>query len=204
MSSSGPFVSGIVLAAGQSTRFPGPPPKQLLPFGGEPLVHRICRRVLASRCREVILVVGHEAEAVRRAAQDLDLRVVENPRFRTGQSSSVKVGLRAVSPQASAALFIPVDQPFVGVPLLNRLIRAYEATGGPIVAPIFEGRRGAPVLFDRSLFAELLAVTGDEGGRQVLGRHPDELVTVAVKSNRPLLDIDTPEDYLVLVRGNRS
>lgn len=193
-----PFVSGVVLAAGRSQRFGGAA-KQLLELGGEPLVHRAVRQALASRLSEVLVVVGHQGRAVARAVADLEARVVENPAFAQGQSSSVRVGLTAVSPDARAALFLPCDQPFLSAPVLDRLLDAYAATGGPIVLPVHGGRRGAPVLFDRSLFAELAQVEGDRGGRQLLAAHPSGVVTVPLESELPLLDVDAPGELERLV-----
>lgn len=178
-------------------------PKQLLPFEGEPLVRRVARRALASRLAEVIVVVGHMAEAVRQALKGLDVRVVENPAYRQGQSTSVIAGLKALAPQADAALFLMADQPFLDTPLIDRILATYEKTGGPIIVPVFEGRRGSPVLFDRSFFDELRQITGDEGGRQVLRRHPQAVVDVPLDSERPLWDIDTPEAYQRLCTQGR-
>lgn len=176
-------------------------PKQLLPFDGEPLVRRVARQALASRLAEVIVVVGHAAGAVREALAGLDVRLVDNPAYAQGQSTSVIAGVEAIRPQADAALFLMADQPFLDATLIDRLIAAYEDTGAPIVVPVFEGRRGSPALFDRSLFAELRQITGDEGGRQLLQRHRDAVVFVPLESERPLIDIDTPEAYRRLV-GN--
>lgn len=193
-----PFVSGVVLAAGRSQRFGGAA-KQLLELDGEPLVRRAVRQALASRLSEVLVVVGHQGRAVARAVADLEARVVENPAFARGQSSSVRIGLTAVSPGARAALFLPCDQPFLTAPVLDRLLDAYAATCGPIVLPSHGGRRGAPVLFDRSLFAELSQIEGDRGGRQLLAAHPEGVVTVPLESELPLLDVDQPGDLERLV-----
>jgi molybdenum cofactor cytidylyltransferase len=187
------WISGVLLAAGESTRMGRP--KQLLPFEGEPLVRRVARQALASRLAELIVVVGHAADAVRQALTDLNVRIVENPRYPLGQSTSVIRGLEAVDPRADAALFLVADQPFLDAALIDRLIAAYEKTGGPIVLPVFQGRRGSPVLFDRSLFDELRQITGDEGGRQLLQRYPERIVCVELESDRPLFDVDTPEAY---------
>ncbi len=189
------WVSGVLLAAGESTRMDAGQVKQLLPFAGQPLVRRLAGAALASRLSELIVVVGFAADRVRRAVAGLDVRVVENPDYRDGQSTSVKVGLAAVDPAADAAMFLPVDQPFLSSELIDRLITAYGATGGPIVLPAYGDRRGAPVLFDRSLFPELARISGDEGGRQLVRRYPDRVVTVLLESPDPLLDIDTTEEY---------
>ncbi len=188
----------MVLAAGPSERFGAEVPKQVQLFEGEPLVRRAARRALSSRLAEVIVVVGYRSELVREALHELPVKAVENPDFANGQSSSVRVGLGELAPNASAGMFLPVDQPFLTSEVIDQLIRAWEETGGPIVVPVHENRRGAPVVIDRALFGELDAIRGDEGGRQLFARHPDEIVEVPLASPRPLLDIDTPEDLEAL------
>jgi molybdenum cofactor cytidylyltransferase len=193
-------VTGIVLAAGPSRRFRGNLPKQLVGFAGEPLVRRVVRQALASRLRQILVVVGHRSETLAAVLAGLAVGLVENPRYEEGQSSSVKASLERVEPEAEAALFIPCDQPFLTTELLDRLIIRFEETGGPIVAPVHEGQRGSPVLIARSLFSELESIRGDAGGRQIFFRHPDEIVEVPVEDPLLLRDIDTVEDYEELLR----
>jgi len=187
-----PSISGVLLAAGSSRRFGGDLPKQLQNFEGEPLVRRAARQALASSLGEVIVVVGAAAEAVRSALEDLPVSIVENTAYEAGQSTSVQAGLEAVATTADAVLFLPCDQPFLDAETLNWVIWAYEKTGGGIVVPAFEGKRGAPTLFDRRYFPELLSLSGDVGGRVLLERYADRVLTVALESELPLLDADTP------------
>ncbi len=187
-------MAGVLLAAGPSSRLGGRLPKQLLPFEGEPLVRRMARRALASGLAELVVVVGHRGAEVEGALAGLAVRIVQNPDYRDGQSTSVKAGLAAVAPDAEAALFIPVDQPHLTAEVIDRILAAYRATGAPVVVPAFQGRRGAPVLWDRGCFPSLAAITGDQGARQILGRFADRIATVELADERPLLDLDTPED----------
>ncbi|MCP4658364.1 MAG: nucleotidyltransferase family protein [bacterium] len=193
------FVSGVILAAGRSARLGGDRPKQLLVVDGEVLVRRVALAALGSRLAEVLVVVGHEAPAVLRALAGLNLLVVENPEYARGQSSSVAVGLGNVHSRARAAMFIPADQPFLSTRLIDRLIAAYGAAGRRIAVPACAGRRGAPVLFDRSLFHELAALRGDTGGRAVLPGHTDSIVEVPVDDPLEITDVDTEDDYRRMV-----
>ena len=84
--------------------------------------------------------------------------------------------------------------------MIDQIIGLYEESGGPIVVPAFAGRRGSPVLFDRSLFAELETISGDTGGRQLFPGHVDEIVELPLENPKPLLDIDTPEAYQRLLQ----
>ncbi len=187
-------VSGVVLAAGPSERFRSEIPKQVQLFEGEALVGRISRRALVCRLAEVLVVVGYRADLVREALQGLDVQVVENPVFAEGQSTSVKAGLAAIDPASAAAMFLPCDQPFVTTELIDQLIDAWAESGSGIVVPVHQGRRGSPVVIDRSLFGELAQISGDQGGRQLFARHEAEIVELPLPTAEPLLDIDTLED----------
>lgn len=187
-------VSGVVLAAGPSSRFGDRPPKQLIPIDGEPLVRRLVRRAVQSMLFEIIVVVGKAADEVERSLQGLDVRTVRNPHFAEGQSSSVRVGLAAVDPAADAAMFIPADQPELTVGVIDSILDSYCRTGGRIVVPTHRGQRAAPVLFDRALFGELAEIEGDVGGRQLFALHGSEIVELPLASGEPLRDLDTPDD----------
>lgn len=187
-------VSGVLLAAGASSRFAGPRPKQLALFEDEPLVRRAARTALASRLRELIVVVGFAPAMVREALTGLSLRVVENPDFRAGQTGSLATGLAAIDPAARAALVLPCDQPLLTADDLDRMIAAYESSAPPIVLPRAPRRRGAPALFDHTLFGDLARLEGDSGGRQLFERFADRIVEVELSDPRVLEDVDTPAD----------
>ena len=161
-------------------------------------MRRVVRRAVSSRLAEVIVVVGRAASAVRKALQDLEVQMVENPRYRDGQSSSVKAGLAAVDREATAAMFMPIDQPRLSTAVIDDLIEVYGRTAAPIVVPTFRGRRGAPVVIDRCLFGELDAIEGDVGGRQIFAAHEETLVELELESDDSLLDADTPADLEAL------
>ena len=187
-------VSGIVLAAGASRRMDAGPPKQLRELSGEPLVRRVVKAALASRLGEVVVVLGHAAKEVAGALAGLEVPTVDNPDHRRGQSTSVRAGLAAIDPGAGAALFMPADQPLLSCRLIDRLIGTYRRDGGPIVVPTWEGRRGSPTLFDRSLFFELERLTGDTGGRSLLPRYRASIIEVPVDDPEELADVDTESD----------
>ena len=188
---------GVVLAAGGSRRFAGPLPKQLVEINGEPAVRRTVRAALASRLERVVVVTGRRAAAVRRAVDDLPVAVVDNPLWREGQSVSVKAGLAAAPAGAAAVVFIPCDQPFLTAGLIDALLAAHAAGGGAIFVPAWRGRRGSPVLIDRSLFGELAAITGDAGARQLFDHHP--VVELALDDEAPLLDFDSESELRALM-----
>jgi molybdenum cofactor cytidylyltransferase len=192
------MIAGIVLAAGRSSRLGRP--KQLLPVLGEPLLRHTIHRVLASSLDYVVLVVGHEADPIRDAVAGLPLDVVFNPDAGRGQSTSVRAGLAALSPDVDAAVFILGDQPAIDPNVIDALITAWRESGAPILVPLYDDGMGNPVLFDRSVFAELDALQGDTGARPVVQAYhaSGELLLVPVAGTSPA-DVDTQDDYAALI-----
>ena len=194
--------AAVVLAAGEGRRMGQP--KQLLELDGEPLVVRAARLALESGATQVLVVLGAAAGAVwpvldglaREAGERLVL--VNNPAWAQGQSTSLRAAMQALSPNCQAVLFLPVDQPLLPVALLRRLWRLWRE-GGDRVAPAVNGEvRGAPAVFDRRFWPQLMAVEGDRGARELL-RAPG-VVSVPVPAHW-LQDVDTPEQWRELQAG---
>lgn len=187
-----PAVAAILLAAGRSSRMGGPN-KLLESFDGKPLVRRAAEAALASRADPVIVVTGHMGDAVAAALAGLDVVRVENPDFAAGLSTSLAAGLAAVPAAADAAIVLLADMPAVDAGAIDRLISAYDpARGALIVRAASGGRRGNPVLWSRRFFAELAAITGDQGGRALFEAVPEAVVDVEIGPAAGL-DVDTPE-----------
>ena len=187
----------IILAAGRSSRMGRA--KQLVVVDGESMVRSAVKVALATEAAQVVLVTGaYEQEVVAQVEDFVGLsfgilHIVHNPAWAAGQAGSMQVGLRALSDDCGAAIFFPVDQPYMPPQLLTQLAAAWQA-GAKIVAPAVEGKlRGAPALFDRTLWPELFEVTGDVGGRDVLRAYAREVQTVDAPAAW-LRDLDTPED----------
>jgi molybdenum cofactor cytidylyltransferase len=159
------------------------------------MVRRTVAAVCAAGPAEVIVVVGAEGKAVSAALEGLPVRIVMNERWADGMSTSLHTGLHAVQPETEAALVVLADQPGLTPSLIEALVGRYSQTRARIVVPCYQDKRGNPVLFDRALFDELLAVQGDKGGRYIISQHEPEVERVAVTSVRMLTDVDTPEDY---------
>ena len=191
-------VAIILLAAGGSTRMAEAGEiKQLLPWGSGTLLTCAADVALQSEADSVVVVVGCQAEQVEAALEERELTVVHNPEWAAGQSGSVRVGIDALGPGITAAIFLLVDQPGVGRELLNAVVRTYRESGAAIVAPRAAGRCANPVLFDRALWPELRRVSGDRGGRSLLGRHADKIVCVDWDDDI-LAEVNTSDDYVVL------
>ncbi len=186
-------VAAVVLAAGRSTRMGGPN-KLVQEIAGQPLVRIAAEAALGSHARPVIVVTGHDRESVAKAVEGLDVRLVHNPDFAKGLSTSLKAGLAAVPEEVDAAVVCLADMPQVSSGLIDRLIAAFDPEkGAPIVAPVIDGQRGNPVLWSRRFFAELMTLDGDVGARHVLMRYPEAVAEVACEGEAALLDVDTPD-----------
>ncbi len=184
-------VAGIILAAGAAARMGQP--KLLLPWQGESLIRHIARTALQGGLAPVVVVTGSGAEEIRAVLVGMDVHLVHNPAWQTGQSTSVRAGVLALPAQVDAALFLLGDQPYVSPELIQALVQKYRETRPPILAPFVGERRANPVLFDRSLFGALCALEGDSGGRSLFKDHPP--TPMPWPDERLLLDIDTPGDY---------
>jgi molybdenum cofactor cytidylyltransferase len=176
--------------------------KQLLPIDGQPMVRRVTAAVCAAGLAQVVVVTGAQADAVERALSGLPVDIVVNKAWAEGLSTSLRAGLLALNPESKAAIIVLADQPALTPDLIRVLVDRYRASGAPIVAPAFRGQRGNPVLFDRAFFPKLLAVEGDQGGRELLDRHREQIEWVEVKDPAILADVDTRQDYERMRAGN--
>jgi molybdenum cofactor cytidylyltransferase len=192
-------VAGLLLAAGMSARLGQP--KQLLRYRGRTLLRQAAETGLAAGLDPLVVVIGAEAEAMRRELVGLPVVVVENPRYAEGQSTSLRAGLAALPNDVAAVVTLLVDMPGVDAPLVRALVAAWQARGAPIVRPAYEGKPGNPVLFAARLLPELARAEGDEGGRAVLRAHAAEVQLLPVANAGVLQDIDTWEAYGTLVAG---
>lgn len=195
-------VAGIILAAGAGSRMGRT--KQLLPFRGQTILESVIDSALASSLHRVIVVLGHEAEVLSARIAHRNLTIVHNAEYARGQSSSLKAGLQALTAASDAALFLLGDQPLITPATIDQLLAAYATTPSPIVLPVFEGRRGNPVLFDRETFATMATIDEDCGARSLFSQYAERLLKVPVADPSIHFDIDTEDDYRRLLQDFSS
>lgn len=197
-------VSAVLLAAGAGSRFGGE--KLLAPFGVRTLIEAALENLSGAPVDETVAVLAPDADALREVCEAHGLRTVENPDRDMGQSTSVLTGLRALSPEARAAVVLLADQPFVGAAAVGRLVAAFEE-GAEVAVATYDGRRRNPVLFSRGVWPLLEGeLSGDEGARGVLRRHTGLVVEVSCDGVGDPEDVDTRDDLerLEKVRGSRE
>lgn len=203
--SGGAFLSGVILAAGASTRLGQP--KQLLALGDRPLIQHVIDHVAASCVSEIVLVLGHaaaEIEAVIRVPSSRPVRIVVNSEYAEGQSTSLRCGLRSTDARAAGAAILLGDQPGVADELIDRVAMAFLTADARLARPVFRdaGRRvvpGHPVFLARRIWAEVDHLRGDQGARGIIAAHPEWLLEVPVDGEPPG-DVDTWDDYRRLSR----
>ena len=207
--------AAIILAAGSSSRMGGGRHKLLLPLDDRPVLAHVIDASLESQARPIIVVLGHQSEQVRLHIKQNTkydcITLVENTQYLQGMSSSLRAGIQILltdgykneqlSYQVDSALILLGDQPLITPKIIDALITAYRSTGKPIVAPLYKGKRGSPVLFDKSLFTELIEVIGDEGGRTVLERYRHEVELIEIEDSLANYDVDTWEAYEQVVEA---
>jgi molybdenum cofactor cytidylyltransferase len=168
--------------------------KLLAEIGGRPLVRIAAEEALASRAKPVIVVTGHQRERVEGALAGLPVRLVHNPDFAQGLGTSLRAGITVVPAEADGAIVCLGDMPQVDAALIDRLISAFDPEKGALaVVPTIDGRRGNPVLWSRRFFPDLMAIEGDVGARNLIGRYGEAVVEVPLAGKAALIDVDTPE-----------
>lgn len=197
MAEGGDEITALVLAAGGSQRLGRP--KQLEDWGGRPLLEHVVRMVETWPVDSITVVLGAAAEEILDGVDFGSATLVINPEWDEGISSSLRVGLDALSrkPRATAALVVLGDQPAVPEGVVRRLLEEYRSGSTPAVVPRYRYTRGNPVVFDRSLWGRLMSLSGDQGARDLLKAHP-EWVTEVLLDHLPPRDIDTESDVAEL------
>jgi molybdenum cofactor cytidylyltransferase len=187
-----PQTALILLAAGNSTRMGAP--KQLLDFGGRPLLRHAVETAQAAGCGPVIVVLGANEQEIRACLAGLPVEIVVNERWPEGMGTSIQTGLRALeNKDVSGAILALCDQPFVSSGFLAGLAAKHNETGRAIVAAQYAGTAGVPVFFAREAFPLLMVLKPDQGCKGVILGHPAD--ALLLDCPEAAIDIDTPEDY---------
>jgi molybdenum cofactor cytidylyltransferase len=196
-------ITALVLAAGTSSRMGRP--KALLPLpGGDTFLTRIVRTFQDAGVDDVVVVLGHEADAVAASldAHGSAARIVVNRAYQTGQLSSLLAGLGTIDrPGVAALLLTLVDVPLVTADTVRAVVARYRATHAPIVRPVQGAQHGHPVLIDRRLFDALRRADPAAGAKTIVRAHVSAAGDVEVADAGAFLDIDTPDEYERVIRG---
>ena len=188
----------VLLAAGSSERM-GKENKLLSRIEGVPLVHRALHSLKGAEIGQIVVVLGHQADEVRKALDGDGLAFVENPDYEDGFASSLRCGLKALS-GVEAVVVMLGDMPQVRPETIDRLFKTIKAADGILVAlPTWQGKRGNPVVWHRALFDPMIDLEGDQGARSLLKRYSAFVAEVPVDDPGVCLDVDTEEALKALV-----
>jgi molybdenum cofactor cytidylyltransferase len=188
------MVSGIILAAGESSRMGSP--KALLKIGGKSFVQHIVDVFIASRVLDTVVVLGADSEAIKTQLNWFKGKTVINEEWKRGQLSSILAGLHAVDHEdLDGVLVWPVDRPLVSEHLIVGMLHQFWTKHKQIVVPVFSGQRGHPVLVGKSLLEDLEKAPMDIGARTVLWDHPNDVLEYQTEEEGVVINIDSAEDY---------
>lgn len=190
------MLNAIIMASGFSSRMGTN--KLLLPYKGKLLIEHILDKVTACSFKSVTLVAQNDE--IIDIGKSRKVNVIHNERAAEGQSASIKLGI-ANSPECKGYAFFTADQPLIDIETIKLLIDSFYEADNLIIVPSFSGKRGAPVIFPEKFKSELLALTGDTGGKNVIAKHPNEVRFIEVLNESILWDIDTEEDYRKLIHN---
>ena len=171
--------------------------KALLPLAGKPMICRVVETCNASGCcSEIIVVTGHESSKIEEVLATFAVNLVHNSEFEAGEMlSSVQAGVRALPDDCKAFFLLPGDQPLVQPFTFVALARSFQEADASLALPVYEGKRGHPVLISAHLIPEILALGGGDTLKTALTRHRDPTAEIAVADSGVVSDIDTPEDF---------
>ncbi len=188
-------VGAVLLAAGSASRM-GHRPKSLLELGGVPLIRRQLIALSGAGVDEVVVVLGHYADRIEEAVKEFPVTLVRNPDPDTGQVSSLRVGLQALSVKLDAVLVALADQPLINSQDINDLIGAYKKRpqGTQVVQPTVDGLPSNPVMFSADVREQILSGDVNVGCRQWQSAHPDQVHAWVSTNHRYRTDVDTLED----------
>jgi molybdenum cofactor cytidylyltransferase len=185
------MIAALILAGGESRRMGSP--KALVPYHGLTFVEHLLAATQHARIGITRVVLGARAEEIRAKIPVKESQVVINEEWERGPLSSIHAGLRSLEGQdVEAALICPVDHPLVTLHLVGAIIAAFDRTGKAIVVPSYRGKRGHPVLFAKSLFAELMSAPIEVGARAVVRAHPQEIEEVPTEEEGVVLNLNDP------------
>jgi len=186
-------ITALVLAAGESKRM-GAENKLLLDFNGHPMIELTVNNIDMPLIDDILVVTGRDGERIKSALNGYDLEFVDNSAYAEGLSTSIICGLKHIDDGTEAVLVVLGDMPMITRQCLERLVSAFDPENGhEICVPVYQGKRGNPVLWSRRFFHEMMYLEGDHGARHLLYKHDDLVKEVEMPDAGILIDFDTRE-----------
>lgn len=180
-------------------------PKGLLTIGGKTFLQHIVDEIQSAGIQDVVVVLGADAETLQKSLQWFHGKIVVNQNWRDGQLSSIITGLNSIQHKTcDGVLICPVDHPLISRNLLSQLVQTFQKNRSKIIVPVYQSRRGHPMIFPSRYFDEIKNASLEIGAREVVRNHPDNIVEMPTEENGIIINIDTPRDYdLHILRLNQ-
>ena len=188
-------IAGIIIAAGESKRLGRI--KQLLPWRGKSLIEFIIQTARDCKLEPIHVILGANYDQIAPLINHPRVKIIKNQRWKEGKGTSISLGINSLPEKVRAAFVFVVDQPFLNKKLINALLNIYEFKNAGIIAPYVREIQSNPVLFDRSVFSELIKLKGEEGGRNIFNNY--RLEKLDWEDEKVLWDIDTLAEYEKLI-----
>jgi molybdenum cofactor cytidylyltransferase len=185
------MLAAVILSGGASSRMGSP--KALLPYQGRPFLEHLLEVTTLPEIGVRRVVLGAHAEPISKAVNLKTDEIVINQDWEKGQLSSIQAALRSLPPGTDGILLCLIDHPLISAPLVQDLIEHFYKTKGLIVLPLYEGRRGHPVIFSASLYDELMHAPLETGARAVVWAHKGEIEEVRTNEEGCVLNLNDPE-----------
>jgi molybdenum cofactor cytidylyltransferase len=193
------MLAAVILSGGASQRMGSP--KALLPFQGRPFLEHLLDVTRHPKITARRVVLGVHAEPIAKAIRLPANEVVINADWEKGQISSIQAALKSLPAGLDGMLLCLVDHPLISVNLVGELISTFYSSDAPIVLPVFEGRRGHPVIFSAKLFPELQAAPLEIGARAVVWAHRSEICQFPTNEEGCVLNLNDPETFARVTRS---
>lgn len=188
-------LSILILAAGSSSRLGHP--KQLIEFEGRTLIERITETALIVSDNILIILGGNSELIIPKLERFNDtISTIFNPDWQQGMGTSIRIGVEKLAEKSDSILILLSDQPFISTVLLKNMIQIFQKSSNHIVSCLYNQQLGVPMLFDKSVFPELIKLSGDRGAKSFLHLYKDNISTIDFSEG--IIDIDTFEDVEML------
>ena len=185
------MLAAVILSGGASSRMGSP--KALLPYQGRPFLEHLLEVTAHREIGARRVVLGAHAEPISKTVDLKADEIVINHEWQKGQLSSIQAALRSLPPGTDGILLCLIDHPLISSALVQDLIEQFYKTKKPVVLPVYEGRRGHPVIFSASLYDELLRAPLETGARAVVWAHSGEIEEVRTNEEGCVLNLNDPE-----------
>jgi molybdenum cofactor cytidylyltransferase len=187
------MLAAVILSGGASRRMGSP--KALLPYQGRPFLEHLLEVTHHPKIGVRRVVLGAHAEPIAKAIHLHADEIVINEDWEAGQLSSIRMALRSLPENTEGMLLCLIDHPLVSAALVDDLIERFSATGKPIVLPVYEGRRGHPVIFSSAMYGELLTAPMETGARAVVWAHTADVEEVPTNEEGCILNLNDPDAF---------